>query len=96
MSAGARLFGDYPGSWGLIRLLEQARVTELDEGASHFRLEVPAPDGLRLTWQLRTQLGAGPLAMLQLRSFRLPRRIFLAAGDGEVALGAAQAQQGVF
>ncbi|MCY1357620.1 type VI secretion protein IcmF [compost metagenome] len=85
VSAGARLFGDYPGSWGLIRLLEQARVTELDEGGSHFRLEVPAPDGLRLTWQLRTQLGAGPLAMLQLRNFRLPRRIFLAPGDGEVA-----------
>ncbi|WP_242443183.1 ImcF-related family protein [Pseudomonas sp. LFM046] len=74
---GERLFGDYPGTWGLIRLLEQARVTPLDDGASHYRLVLTAPDGLGLTWHLRTELGAGPLALLQLRGFKLPAQIFL-------------------
>lgn len=35
-----------------------------------------APDGSRLQWVLRTQLGNGPLALLGLRSFSLPEDIF--------------------
>jgi type VI secretion system protein ImpL len=41
-------------------------------------VEITAPDGLNLTWHLRTELGAGPLALLKLRGFKLPRQIFLA------------------
>ena len=74
---GERLFGDYPGTWGLIRLLEQARVTPLNDGESRYRLVLDAPDGLGLTWHLRTELDAGPLALLKLRDFTLPGQIFL-------------------
>ncbi|MCK1788265.1 type VI secretion protein VasK, partial [Pseudomonas sp. TNT11] len=78
--AGERLFGDYPGTWGLIRLLEKAQVTPLDDGDSRYRLALKAPDGLNLTWHLRTELDAGPLALLKLRSFTLPPQIFLNEG----------------
>ncbi len=80
---GERLLGDYQGTWGLIRLLEEAQVTPLDDGDSRFRLVLEAPDGLGLTWNLRTELGAGPLAMLTLRDFTLPKQIFLAEGDSQ-------------
>lgn len=77
---GERLFADYQGTWGLIRLLEQANVTALDDGDSRFRVVLDAPDGLGLTWHLRTELSEGPLALLKLRGFSLPREIFLADG----------------
>ncbi len=77
---GERLFGDYQGTWGLIRLLEEARITALDDGDSRYRLVLKAPDGLGLTWHLRTELGAGPMALLKLRGFKLPQQIFLGEG----------------
>jgi type VI secretion system protein ImpL len=78
VKASERLYGDFAGTWGLIRLLEKAKVTSLDDGDSRYRVEITAPDGLNLTWHLRTELGAGPLALLKLRGFKLPRQIFLA------------------
>lgn len=81
---GERLFGDYQGTWGLIRLLEKARITPLDDGDSRYRMVLKAPDGLSLTWNLRTELGAGPLALLKLRNFTLPPQIFLDEGAAEV------------
>nr|WP_314527523.1 ImcF-related family protein [uncultured Pseudomonas sp.] len=83
VEANERLFGDYEGTWGLIRLLEQARVTPLSDSDSLHRLQVRAPDGLDLTWNLRTELGMGPLAMLKLRDFTLPTQIFLSENDHE-------------
>ncbi|WP_226478244.1 ImcF-related family protein [Pseudomonas sp. MWU16-30323] len=80
---GERLFGDYQGTWGLIRLLEKAQVTPLDDGESRYRMVLKAPDGLNLTWHLRTELDAGPLALLKLRGFTLPPQIFL--NEGAVA-----------
>nr|WP_256595883.1 ImcF-related family protein [Pseudomonas sp. RW407] len=77
---GARLFGDFAGIWGLIRLLEQAQVTALDDSDTRFELVLTAPDGLPLTWQMRTELGRGPLALLQLRGFALPTNIFDVGG----------------
>ncbi|WP_256676195.1 ImcF-related family protein [Pseudomonas sp. SCB32] len=77
INAGARLFGDYSGTWGLIRLLEQAKVTTLDDSNTRFELVLTAPDKLPLTWQMRTELGNGPLAVLQLRGFTLPTNIFV-------------------
>ncbi|MCZ7837047.1 ImcF-related family protein [Atlantibacter hermannii] len=73
-SAGARLFGDYTGSWGFIRLLEQAKTVRLDDGV--YQLTLTAPDNRQLQWILRTQLGDGPLALLKLRNFVLPAQIF--------------------
>jgi len=83
--AGERLFGDYPGTWGLIRWLENAQVTPLDDGHSRYRLLLKAPDGLSLTWHLRTELDAGPLALLKLRNFALPQQIFLSEYDTPAA-----------
>jgi type VI secretion system protein ImpL len=89
---GERLFGDYQGTWGLIRLLEKARITALDDGDSRYRMVLKAPDGLNLTWNLRTELGAGPLALLKLRHFTLPPQIFLTQDAAQVPY----AQSGVF
>ena len=75
--SGERLFGDFPGTWGLLRLLEKAQVTPLDDADSRYRVVLKAPDGLNLVWYLRTELEAGPLALLKLRGFKLPRQIFL-------------------
>ena len=86
MDGGERLFGDFQGPWGLIRLLELAQATPLDDGESRYRLQLETPDDLQLTWHLRSELHAGPLALLRLRGFRLPTQIFLparAAADDE-------------
>ncbi|WP_434570084.1 ImcF-related family protein [Pseudomonas sp. Z3-6] len=77
---GERLFADYAGTWGLIRLLEQATFTALDDGDSRYRMVLKAPDGLGLTWHLRTELDAGPMALLRLRGFTLPGQVFLTEG----------------
>ncbi|MBD9677925.1 type VI secretion protein VasK [Pseudomonas sp. PDM18] len=83
LKGGARLFGDYAGVWGLIRLLEQAQVTSLDGSDTRFELVLKAADELPLTWQLQTELGRGPLAVLELRGFALPESIF-DVGAGQV------------
>ena len=73
-SAGARLFGDYSGTWGFIRWLEQGKRQKLDR--SQWMMSFTAPDGRTLQWVLRSQLGNGPLALLALRGFTLPDQIF--------------------
>ncbi|MBS9426493.1 hypothetical protein, partial [Photorhabdus caribbeanensis] len=40
-------------------------------------LRFTTPEGLPLTWVLRTEVGKGPLALLKLRGFRLPKTIFV-------------------
>jgi type VI secretion system protein ImpL len=85
VKTGERLLGDYQGTWGLIRLLEKARITPLDDGDSRYRMVLKAPDGLNLTWHLRTEMGAGPLALLTLRNFKLPSQIFLNEGAAAYA-----------
>uniref|UniRef100_UPI000B6BB020 type VI secretion IcmF C-terminal domain-containing protein n=1 Tax=Photorhabdus luminescens TaxID=29488 RepID=UPI000B6BB020 len=74
VNTGARLYGEYPGTWGLMRWLEAAQVQMLDE--SRYRLRFTMPEGLPLTWVLRTEVGKGPLALLKLRGFTLPKTIF--------------------
>ena len=73
-SAGARLFGDYSGTWGFIRWLDQGKRQQLDR--SQWMMSFSAPDGRTLQWVLRSQLGKGPLALLALRGFTLPDQIF--------------------
>lgn len=73
-SAGARLFGDYSGTWGFIRWLEQGKRQQLDR--SQWMMSFTASDGRTLQWVLRSQLGKGPLALLDLRGFTLPDQIF--------------------
>lgn len=74
VNAGARLFGDYSGIWGFIRWLNQGKRQQLDR--SQWMVSFTAPDGRTLQWVLRSQLGSGPLALLALRGFTLPDRIF--------------------
>ncbi|KNC15307.1 hypothetical protein AC790_02910 [Pantoea sp. RIT-PI-b] len=81
--AGTRIYADHPGSWGLIRLLDKARITRL--GGNIYRVVWPTPDGLALNYQIRTELGNGPLALLDLRGFRLPTRIFVSATPDDAA-----------
>lgn len=83
-----RLYGDYQGTWGLIRLLENAKVTLLDDGESRYHLVIKAPDGQDLNWHLRTEMGAGPLALLKLRGFKMPKEIFL--NEGKAAKSVSQ------
>ncbi|MCS2153172.1 type VI secretion protein VasK [Scandinavium goeteborgense] len=73
-SAGARLFGDYTGTWGFIRWLELSKRQQLDR--SQWMMSFNALDGRTLQWVLRSQLGKGPLALLDLRGFNLPEQIF--------------------
>ncbi|WP_346827810.1 ImcF-related family protein [Serratia inhibens] len=73
-NAGTRLFGDYSGTWGFIRWLEQGKRKQLDR--SQWMMSFTAPDGRTLQWVLRSQLGKGPLALLALRGFTLPEQIF--------------------
>ncbi|WP_205066508.1 ImcF-related family protein [Pantoea coffeiphila] len=72
--AGTRLFGDYSGTWGFIRWLEQGKRQQLDR--SQWMMSYSTPDGHTLQWALRTQLGNGPLALLALHHFSLPEQIF--------------------
>ncbi|MCG1031673.1 hypothetical protein J5S76_06735 [Bacillus amyloliquefaciens] len=74
VNAGARLFGDYSGTWGFIRWLDQGKRQQLDR--SQWIMNFTAPDGRTLQWVLRSQLGSGPLALLALRGFTLPDQIF--------------------
>ena len=74
VNAGARLFGDYSGTWGFIRWLDQSKRQQLDR--SQCMMNFTAPDGRTLQWVLRSQLGSGPLALLALRGFTLPDEIF--------------------
>ncbi|POT57059.1 type VI secretion protein VasK [Citrobacter amalonaticus] len=74
INAGARLFGDYRGTWGFIRWLDQGKRQQLDH--SQWMMSFTAPDGRTLQWVLRSQLGSGPLALLALRGFTLPDQIF--------------------
>ncbi|MCP1105976.1 type VI secretion protein VasK [Serratia nevei] len=74
VNAGARLFGDYSGTWGFIRWLDLSKRQQLDR--SQWMMSFTAPDGRALQWVLRSQLGKGPLALLELRGFSLPENIF--------------------
>lgn len=74
VNAGTRLFGDYSGTWGFIRWLEQGKRQQLER--SQWMMSFTAPDGRTLQWVLRSQLGSGPLALLALRGLNLPDQIF--------------------
>ncbi|KVU93442.1 type VI secretion protein VasK [Burkholderia ubonensis] len=74
---GLRTALDSQGRFGLIRLLERAKVSQQD-GARYLVIWMPDTSvGLPLRVQLRSEAGAGPLDVLQLRHFALPTRIFV-------------------
>lgn len=83
-SGGALLAGDYPGRWGFIRWLEQGKTQRLDN--SQWLITFPLTEGKNLQWMLRSQLGKGPLALLELRGFTLPNEIFQIEANAAEAL----------
>ncbi|VVE19503.1 ImcF-related family protein [Pandoraea fibrosis] len=75
---GLRSALDAQGRFGLIRLLERAQV-EQQNSARHVLTWTPNQStGTPLRVQMRSDAGAGPLEVLQLRHFSLPTRIFTA------------------
>lgn len=88
VKTGARLYSDEPGSWGFIRLLDKALVTSL--GDNLYRVAWITPDGVALNYQLRTELGKGPLSLLELRGFVLPSQIFSTGGVVAADMGGGQ------
>ncbi|KVX96618.1 ImcF-related family protein [Burkholderia ubonensis] len=74
---GLRTALDSQGRFGLIRLLERAKVSQQDSARYLVTWMPDTSLGLPLRVQLRSEAGAGPLDVLQLRHFTLPTRIFV-------------------
>lgn len=73
-NTGLRLYAYYSGDWAWIRLLESASIKQID--SSRYDVVWKTPDERKLRFILRTQLGGGPLTLLKLRNFTLPKTVF--------------------
>ncbi|MCI0267282.1 UNVERIFIED_ASMBLY: type VI secretion system tip protein VgrG [Cronobacter sakazakii] len=78
VNTGERIYADYPGSWGFIRLLDKAQVKATDNSTYVLRWKTAEGDTLNMI--LRTEAGVGPLALLRLKGFRLPQQVFETTG----------------
>ncbi|CAB3810111.1 hypothetical protein LMG28688_07160 [Paraburkholderia caffeinitolerans] len=74
---GLRSAMDAQGRFGLIRLLERAKVSQQDNARYLLTWAPDTSQGIALKVQLRSDAGSGPLDVLQLRHFTLPTRIFV-------------------
>ncbi|KWE58700.1 type VI secretion protein VasK [Burkholderia ubonensis] len=74
---GLRTALDSQGRFGLIRLLERAKVSQQDNARYLLTWTPDTSQGIPLNVQLRSEAGAGPLDVLQLRNFSLPKRVFV-------------------
>ncbi|MDY7787652.1 ImcF-related family protein [Burkholderia ubonensis] len=74
---GLRTALDSQGRFGLIRLLERAKVSQQDNARYLLTWTPDTSQGIPLKVQLRSEAGAGPLDALQLRNFALPKRVFV-------------------
>jgi type VI secretion system protein ImpL len=73
---GLRTALDSQGRFGLIRLLERAKVSQQDSARYLLTWTPDTSQGIPLKVQLRSEAGAGPLDVLELRHFTLPTRVF--------------------
>ncbi|PAJ78949.1 type VI secretion protein VasK [Burkholderia ubonensis] len=74
---GLRTALDSQGRFGLIRLLERAKVSQQDNARYLLTWTPDTSQGIPLKVQLRSEAGAGPLDVLQLRNFSMPTRVFV-------------------
>ncbi|MCQ0033588.1 type VI secretion IcmF C-terminal domain-containing protein, partial [Burkholderia glumae] len=74
---GLRTALDSQGRFGLIRLLERAKVSQQDSARYLLTWTPDTSLGLPLRVQLRSEVGSGPLEVLELRHYTLPARIFV-------------------
>lgn len=79
VQGGMQIYAEHPGVWGFIRLLEQAEIKQLD--SSNYRLTFKPKNGIPIVYILRTQFADGPLALLSLKNFQFPKRIFVIEND---------------
>ncbi|CAG9258358.1 Type VI secretion protein VasK [Burkholderia diffusa] len=74
---GLRTALDAQGRFGLVRLLERAKVSQQDNARYLLTWTPDTSQGIPLKVQLRSEAGAGPLDVLQLRHFTLPAQVFV-------------------
>ncbi|MCA8031644.1 type VI secretion protein VasK [Burkholderia arboris] len=86
---GLRTALDSQGRFGFIRLLERAKVEQQDNARYLLTWTPDTSQGVPLRVQLRSEAGAGPLDVLQLRHFALPARVFVTAAANAGARGSA-------
>lgn len=84
---GLRSGLDAQGRFGLIRLLEHAKVSPQDSARYLLTWTPDQSQGIPLRVQLRSEAGAGPLDVLELRHFTLPVRIFVTGMTKSTAKG---------
>ncbi|GAB3629580.1 type VI secretion protein VasK [Pandoraea terrae] len=75
LDAGVRQAFESSGDWAFLRLLASAKVMPLD--STRYELTWNDAGGEPLRYVLRTQIADGPLALLKLRGFQMPERIFI-------------------
>ncbi|MBC8639724.1 type VI secretion protein VasK [Caballeronia sp. EK] len=83
IDAGMRMAFAANGDWAWLRLLGTAQVKPLD--STTYALTFNQGNGASLHYDLKTQVGAGPLDLLKLRGFRMPQRIFMIGKGGALA-----------
>ncbi|CAG9168038.1 ImcF-related family protein [Cupriavidus pinatubonensis] len=120
-TAGTSANYEFGGRWGLVRMLERARIVPLDSATFQLTWQavpdadaaraglndsepearepsrpdnaasliardakVPAPSGMvyPIRYQMRADVGTGPLEMLELRDLQMPERIFMVGKQG--------------
>ncbi|WP_011296208.1 ImcF-related family protein [Cupriavidus necator] len=120
-TAGTSANYEFAGRWGLVRMLERARIVPLDSATFQLTWQavpdanaaragwndsepeareplrpdnaasltprdakVPAPSGMvyPIRYQMRADVGTGPLEMLELRDLQMPERIFMVGKQG--------------
>jgi type VI secretion system protein ImpL len=74
---GLRTAFDAQGRFGPVRLFEKAKVTQQDNARYLLTWAPDQSSAIALNVQLRSDSGAGPMEVLQLRHFKLPDRIFV-------------------
>jgi type VI secretion system protein ImpL len=82
-TAGTRIAFQANGDWSFLRLLATAQVKPLD--STSYALTFNQDSGYPLHYDLKAQVGAGPLDLLKLRGFRMPSRVFIVGKGGAVA-----------
>ena len=71
---GQQLYEYYSGDWAWIRLLESAMIRQIDSG--RYEVVWKVANDRNLKYILRSQSGEGPLMLLKLRNFSLPKNVF--------------------
>ncbi|WP_235024509.1 ImcF-related family protein [Caballeronia arvi] len=82
-TAGTRIAFQANGDWSFLRLLGTAKVKPLD--STSYALTFNQDSGYPLHYDLKAQVGAGPLDLLKLRGFKMPQRVFIVGKGGAIS-----------